>query len=313
MLALLLFFISASPASSVELGSFPELFKAEVEGGDIWDELKAGHYKYAIKLTEDLFFQEVKQALNDEKLIPTIVSKLAEELQKILSDATLTEPEKKEAIFGVVTQSLENYSSVSAGELNLMLKHSIEYGATRFVWDKKTEVDTCDGGTFYWSCRNLSCSEGEWAYHSWTDYVYKVPDYYLYRVINGQSTLLTKLKGSRSVTRNTLVIGESAWDSVKSAYNYYNAQNPYDVDSTQAAWVDLNSDYRNIGDALSYKVVADNSPYKLGDCGSSETYTSLAFLDADGDGKVDFIPQSVYDELWMKNNAWFIPVITLLN
>ena len=73
----------------------------------------------------------------------------------------------------------------------------------------------------------------------------------------------------------------------------------------------MRSDLRMVGSTLQYRVVSDDGPYRLGNCGSSRRHDTTAFFDQDGDGRADFIPNSVYSEHWGKANAWLIPVITL--
>jgi hypothetical protein len=77
-------------------------------------------------------------------------------------------------------------------------------------------------------------------------------------------------------------------------------------------WYDYFSDYRNKGQTLSYKVVADDSAYKFGKCGSINRYESISIGDINGDGKLDFIPNSEYAKYFGRHYGWLIPIISLL-
>lgn len=291
-----------------DLGGEP--YQRDISFGAIKDAFFSGNFVYGTKLIQDLAYREIRQKLNDEKLIPTIVAELAKKIEKILSDSAKTDAIKSEEIVTLIESSLGKYESAAQGDLAISLKHSIDYGVTKVIWDKKVETDRCEGGAAGFVCYERyqgQCTNSSWTVTKWTDYVQKVPDYYLYRVVDGQDTLLTKLAGRQEIHRESLDFSANPFSSLWSIIRYDDTYS-FDVDGSKAIWYDFNSDYRNKGQTLSYKVVADNGPYKFGDCGTSERYETAATADSNGDGKMDFIPDSEYQ----KRNAWLVPVIALL-
>jgi hypothetical protein len=319
--ALVMFFIPLNSQASEQLPDLGEPYDIEIQNDWIIDAILDANFKSAAKLIQERIYQELKQRLYDEKTIAIIVSRLAQELEKILNDPNKTDAQKGEDIIMLINASMEDYKSTPEGNLNLEFKHSIEYGVTRLTWDKKIETDTCKTyyaemtctdwyGSLCWGWED-GCSCSYSGYYK-TEYVKKEPDYYIYRIINNQETLITKLLGNRQIKTKTISFSEDIWDTAKSIYDF-TQDVEFDVGNDKAFFYDMNSDYRNVGDSFSYKVVTDNSPYKYGNCGSSESYVTISSPDSDANGRMDFIPDSEYAKYFGKYYGWLIPVITMLN
>ena len=301
-------------ADTIDPQSIEEWLNPTVSYEDIWDAIRDGDVAYTLKLAGDLVYQKLRQTLNDEKKLPVIVGKAVEGLQAILDDDSKTDETKADEVAALIDSMLAPYESEPTGQLNLTLRHALDTGVTRLTWDRAIEVDDCsvyvltamyceDDYGFYYQCGY------DYVYQE--KYVYKQPDYYIYREVNGQEKLVTKLVGDQQISSNTLFDTSNPWKTAKGIYNFYN--NNIDVDDSRAFFYDLNADVRNAGDTLSYRIVADNNAQQAGDCGTSEIKTSIVTADADGDGRMDYIPDAEYQALFGKYYGWLVPVITILS
>jgi len=298
-------------ADDVDTQTLEEWINPTIYYRDIWDAIKSGDIAYAKKLTGDIIYQELRQTLNDEKRLSVIVEKATEALLAVLNDNSKTDETKADEIAVLIDSMLASYESAPTGQLNLTFKHALEMGVTRLTWDRMIEVDNCSGYSVTTYC-DFDSNGVYGCYNSyvWTEtYVYKQPDYYIYRIVNGQERLITRLVGLRQVQSNTIFDTSSPWKTAKGVYNLYNHDTG--IDESRAFFYDLNADVRNVGDTLAYKVVADNNPQQARKCGTSEVWRSTATADIDGDGKMDYIPDSEYQALFGKYYGWFIPVITM--
>ncbi len=300
-----------------DLPDLPEPVPIEINEQDIVDALLDGNFSYAINQIENILLQNTYQKLADEKYIAKLVIRLAEKLKEVINDESKTDRKKKEDILRIIDQSMSSHASSPNGDLNLAFKHSIEYGVTRLQWDHNIVVDSCEGVFCGFVCETWTpengCTTYSWQCEYWTDYIKRVPDFYIYRQVDGVESLITKLKGSKFSQRHVnLSISSNVFNSIKSIYEYYTDNFEIDVPDGKAFWYDFNSDYRNVGESLSYRVVADNTPYLSDTCNTRVTKQSTSSVDSDGDGKADFIPQSEYDALFGKYYGWLVPVITLM-
>jgi hypothetical protein len=293
--------LSRTAAAYVNLPDLPAPYPSVIQPDQILDAYRQGEFGYGWRLLRDFAYQEIRQALNDEKLIPSLVVKAAGKLQEILNDPGKTERQKGQEVLKEIELSMEPYESAPAGGLGLSLKHSIEYGVTRLSWSHRREVDECRGGFCGWRavCYTDSwgvyrCDGREWYCDAWIDYVLKEPDYTVYRTVNGQETPVTKLKGRQVVHRESIRLSGDLWKTIKSILDA-DWGFEFRLGSDKAFIHDPLSDHRNVGDSLAYRVVSNNSAYRLGQCGSSETHTSTATADQDADGRMDFIPSEAYD------------------
>jgi len=310
-IAVLLLLLPLWTHADVLLPDLPEPYQAEITYGDIWNAFLNAEFAYATRLLTDKVYQELMQALNNEKKIAVLLQKLAQKLAPLLNDPNKSNAEKGQAIVKEIEMSLEPYESAPVGDLNLAFKHSIEYGVTRLTWDKKVTVDECPGALCQWQCDCdpfFGCSNCVWSCRTWKDYVRKEPDYYIYRILNGQEKLITKLKGRREIHRESITFSADVWSTIKSAYDF-DRDFRFGVDDSKAFFHDLNSDYRNQGQSLAYRVVADNSPYRFGNCGVSETFSSTGWVDQNADGRIDFIPPEGYARYFGKYFGWLIPTL----
>lgn len=278
--------------------SYPDIVKA------VWQ----GNYEYAKKMITTAIYREIRQKLNDEKFIRVILAKLQDELNKIFDDPSKTNEQKGIEIMKLIESTLSQYKSTKIGALNVMLEHSIEYGVTRITWDDKVAIDTCKEWYLQTVCEGGTCRT------TWVEttlFIRKTPDYSVYRILGGKETLLTKLKGYRDISGKTFSVSSNVWGTLKSAYKYFNYE--MNIEPGRGVWFDYNSDYRNKGQTLSYKIVSDDVPYGLGgSCTTDHSYTSIAHQDINGDGKADYIPETEYAKYFGKYYGWLIPTILLL-
>jgi len=297
-----------------------EPFDQEINFNAIRSAFSSGNYDMAFNLSIELAYEKARQALLDKKNLKIIIRKLAEGLQELINNPNMTNEEKGEEVARMIAASLEPYEYVVSDQLNTSIKHSIEYGTTFLTWDDKTEFSKCYGLYVksvmktvcdYWGCHD------EWVdvYEYRDEYLTQVPDYYIYRIVDGEQKLISKIKGYKNVSFKTYGLSpEDGWSGLaKNAFDYFRNTPEANVEEGRLFWFDLHADIRNMGETLSYRVEADLKPYRGVDCGSKNKYASTIVADSDGDGKMDYIPESAYQKYFGKYYGWLVPVITLLN
>lgn len=134
---------TTATADVVDPQTLEEWINPTVHYEDIWNAIKGGDVDYAVKLTGDLIYQELRQTLNDEKRLSVIVEKATEALLAVLNDNTKTDETKADEIAVLIDSMLAPYESNPTGQLNLTFKHALETGVTRLTWDRMIEVDDC--------------------------------------------------------------------------------------------------------------------------------------------------------------------------
>lgn len=294
--------------AAIELPDLGEPVPPKVSYPDIVKAIWQGNYEYAKKLIATAIYKEIRQKLNDEKFITVVMERLQNELNKIFSDPSKTNEQKGIDIMKLIEGTLSQYKSTKTGNLNVMLEHSVEYGVTRVTWDDKVAIDKCKEWVTQYYCDTRGCTLTG---YETTIFVRKTPDYYVYRILGGKETLLTKLEGHADESEQTLSVSGNVWGTVKSAYKYFNYE--MNIDQGRSVWFDFNSDYRNKGQTLSYKIVSDDAPYGLGGtCTTKHNYISIAHQDTNGDGKADYIPETEYAKYFGKYYGWLVPTILLL-
>lgn len=297
--------------AEINLPDLPEPYNTTINPAQIFDALRQGMLANAYELTIDLAIQTIRQQLFTEKGIAVNLKKLAELLASILNNPATSDQQKADDIFTTIDNSLEPYQSTPTGSLNLSLRHTIEYGATRLEWNRKTKYDSCNGALCQTSC-DIYAGEMICSYYCtyWTDYVTREPDYFLYRNVSGVEKLIVKLPGSRIVQRNSFGIGPDIGTDILNAYRYYERIPKFPIQNGQAMWYDIHADYRNKGETLTYRVVANDLSTKYGNCGNSHNYSTVVTADADGDGLMDYIPADAYAKYFGKYYGWLIPLLS---
>lgn len=274
---------------------------SDIRYQDILSAAKAGNLEYAYRLLEDAVYARLKSEIYDAKRLAVNVDKLLSLVDKIVNDPSATEEEKSAALIRALDNALIEAPSAPTGSLAIVMKHAPEYGVVRLEWDRMVEVDECKGGMYM-------TRDGVTWWEAWIDYVTKVPDYYIYRVVDGQEALLATLRGSQIISRESVTI--TKWADLWDLYKMLTTE--FSVDQSKAFWFDYDADMRTGGTTLSYKVIADNSAYKYGRCGTSESYVSTAVFDGDGDGYADFVPKREYAVYFGKYYGWLVPVVSLM-
>ncbi len=301
--------------AAYDVSWLPPPYPYSISSGNIKDAILNGNIEYALRLVKDKAYQELYKKLSDERQVAELVKKLAEKLEKELNDDAKTNEEKSVAVLQIIEESMEPYKSTPKGEINLSLQHSISSGVTRIEWDKMIEVDVCKSRYIGLECSydQYGIQQCSYTFKYKDEYVTKIPDYYIYKIVNGNTSLITKINGVRSVSANSISIGSNI-DGFKLLKEFYDFKK-YDIPNinTDKAFVyDPWSDIKNQGDTVSYRVLTDNAPYRYGDCGTSESYSVTAAFDTNGDGHADFIPDSVYDSYRAQAFSWMVPVLNLL-
>ncbi len=292
---------------------------------EIWSAIKDGNINLAVNLIENKVLEEFRKKLGSESKIKHEIAvwlkngggqEIVDELNKILNDRSKSEEEKALDISEIIESTLSLYESQMKGSHRMKIQHSIGLGVTRLTWDQKEEVDSCQGGGIQCTGTfgdSFGGSSYRCNYTYWTDYVLKIPDYYIYKIVNGESKLLRKYKGFSSVSRNRISVSSNdPWASLAEGLYAYDKFDKVQISQGRRYFDDMFSNLYDKGDSIAYKIVSDNSPYKGKYCGSSERITSSVALDSNGDYFVDFIPKKEYAKFRKEFYPWLVPIIYLL-
>jgi len=307
---------------AVQAQGFPEseLYPQEISGSQILDAIESGQWWYSLRLIEDGVVDYLHSEGAKKRFAQFIKNKAVPELQRLFNRTDLSDEQKKEEAKRLVEQSILPFESTPVGELNVSYKQSLDYGFTRVIWDNKTKVELCEKVILWnpvweeqWKCDDYGNCYWTW---DWTWYLMyekfigtRQPDYYIYRVVNGQDHLLTVLKGKLTNVVESATISPDLWKSLTSVYQF--TQDSQVNLPTRAFFDDFNELKLNTGDRVSYKVISDISPYTGSYCSSTEKYSTTASLDADGDGRADFVPSIEYSKRLPA--TWLPAVFDVLN
>jgi hypothetical protein len=127
--------------------------------------------------------------------------------------------------------------------------------------------------------------------------------------VSGVEKLIAKIPGNQIVQRNSFGIGPNIGTDILNAYNYYKKIPKFPIQNGRTMWYDIHADYRNKGETLAYHVVSDDSSTKYGNCGNRHNYDTVTIADADGDGRMDYIPTEGYAKYFGKYYGWLTPLL----
>ena len=316
MIACLLILVSTHTYADVwdEVPPVPIPAPAQVSVDDLKTAIKDLNFEHALRILQDLAVQKYHELLTN----PDSLQKLVDKLKNVLEDDSKSDVEKKDTVLTMINESMGEFKSEPSGSANLALKYSIDYGVSRLEWDNNVVIDKCSGNFVGWECLEwgydyqgyYGCLNDRYSARYWEDHVLRIPDYHIYKLINGVEEAVTKIQGTRSVQRNQVSVStDDNWvNIIKQAYDFSEFE-PIKAPEGKVVWLDINAGYRNQGDTVAYRVEIDNSSTKYGSCGGNLTKDGTSILDGNGDGRVDFIPASEYPS---SVAAWLIPINHLL-
>lgn len=273
------------------------------------------------RLAKDAALAYARDQILHNANLPYIGGQLAMRLRAIIDDPAKPPLQKYDELLQLTDNSLEPTKSPASGVLNVTLQHSIELGVTRLEWDDKARTGSQSGGQVTTNCvgwtGQMSCTES--ASYS-TCFYRSQPEYYIYRVVNGQETLITRIQGSLvssgdvGITFNDSLF-QSAWSAAKYYYTVQLSGKYPDVKPGRAFFYDFQADLREPGTTLSYKVISSDdffvSPYVCG-ARTGKTYTATVVSDGNGDGRMDYLPAADYAKYAGKYTSWLPAVLGVL-
>lgn len=291
---------------------WPPIVDTPLAPADILNELSHRNYQAAWRIAKDLAIIQARQQVHNYFNSKVRMTKLAADLNKIIDDPSKTDVQKEDDLLQVTDASLEPTISARSGVLNVTMQHSIELGVTRIEWDDKVRLGSCSGGGVATSC---SSTAGVWSCNASGNYstvYYKSqPDYAIYRIVNGQETVITRIKGALqnsgspalSLTDN---LWKTGWSFAKAYYSSLNK--PYrDVVPGRAFFYDFNADMHEPGQTLQYKVVTHDDwllPPSVCGAGTGGTTTTTVTADGDGNGRMDYLTNADYAKFFKKYYSW---------
>lgn len=324
-LCLLFLILSASTAhaqifSPLPPEVWPDIIDTPPTPDSIIIQIRQHNYDAAWRMAKDLAIITARQQVHNYFNSKVQMTRLAATLNKIIDDPAKSDTEKKDELLNLTDASLEPTVSSPAGELNLTMQHSIELGVTRLEWDDRVRHGSCSGGYVSTSCTGYgssswNCSGGA----TYSTVFYKSqPDYIIYRIVNGQEKVITRIRGymANSGTQN-LSITPNFWNSVWATAKYYYNQVkgvPYrDVVPGRAFFYDFNADLHNPGDTLQYKVVTHDDwflPPSVCGAGTGSNHTTTVTADGDGNGRMDYLSSADYAKFFKKYYGWLPGLIS---
>lgn len=305
--------LSFSSNSIADLPELNEPWHPEIPLSSIWNSFTDGNFTQAWKMLNNEIYRRAKEVWQDEKTWASATKFAANQLEKLLNQPNKSEEEIGADIANLIASTIEPYSTQEYGSLNIKIEHSIMFETTFISWNHLIQTDS--GPYITSNCvfefdpvlnYNVQICTGSIG----KEYLTQYPDYSLYRVVNGVETLITKIKGESLYSLQEIRIGTGLLDFFKDAKKYKEFYDEFGVEQNRLVWEDPKAGDRNQGETLSYKIVADNSAYKIGDLGHSNSWEGFVDADTDGDRKMDYIPTSVYSTIWVRQNPWFVPIIT---
>lgn len=271
-----------------------------VDPGTIISPIENGALNAATQLATDATLQQTDQELYSQKKLAINVTMHSNELQSILNESGASNTQKSYDILKLFTNEVMATASSPSGNANLIVKHVPEFGAAELVWDSHViNNSTC----IVWVV-SYSTSSGWGGSYEKHYNMRRIPDYKVYRIVNGTEELVEHIPGISDYADNP-------WVTYANNAESYSGFNPGFDPSTQAFAIDWRSDYRNKDTTLAYKVVVDNSDTSTTCTGGSNSWTSTVTVDSNNDGLMDFIPSEEYQKFFGKYNAWFVPVLLL--
>jgi hypothetical protein len=308
---------------------WPQVVGAPYTVNDIWQWIRDRNFEALKRLATDQIIKYGRDQVESYAKGQIKSTALARRINFILEDPIMTPGQKYDALIQFTDNSFEAHSSAPSGLLNVTLKHSVELGVTRLEWDDRVRngsqssyhaTGTCSGTT-----SGMSCNFGG----SYSKYYYRSqPDYFIYRIVNGQETLITVLRGSMysspssgfQVSPNLF---NSAWNAAK--YYYTNvAHGTYpDAVPGRAFFYDFQAELRPPGSTLAYRVDTfddwlfpvfdsdgDGNPDST-ECGAATggRHTTTVTADANGDGRMDYLTDADYSKYFGKYSGWLPAVI----
>jgi hypothetical protein len=308
---------------------WPPVVGAPVSVNDIWLWIRDRNYAALWRLAKDQAIKAARDEVQRQLKGQIKSAKLAARINLVLEDPIMTLSQKYDALIQFTDSSFETNGSAPSGLLNVTLKHSIELGVTRLEWDDKVRdgsqseyraTGECSGTTTSMNCR--------WGGRYSRCYYRSQPDYYIYRIVNGEQTLITALRGSMYSSPNSgFQFNAKLWDLAWNAAKYYytdvlHGTYPNPVPG-RAFFYDFQAELRPPGSTLSYRVdtfddwlfpVFDSDGDGFGDavaCGAAtgRLNTTTVTADANGDGRMDYLTAADYSRYWGKYMGWLPGVI----
>ncbi|WP_165857013.1 hypothetical protein [Marinobacter sp. JSM 1782161] len=281
--------------------SASEKYDADYDVEDYFDALIDAGLQRALEMAEEQIREQLVVKITDpderEKVLYRLSSKAVEKIEDVINDDSKSDSEKAEGVTDKIASSMPEYDSGQSGSLNVSLRYSPEFLTTEVSWDRKIEYLDCDEWKVEMDCDTDpqtgldNCSYD--GFYEKVEYTVE-PAYKLFRVVDGNRQLMTKINGQR-------IRGEVEWstkpsDWVKKIQDMLEGSGNKYVEVGRAAHFDFDGDIREPGTTLSYVVEAD--PSSVWDnssfCDSSHSYTAAADFDSDADGYADFMPRSEY-------------------
>lgn len=276
-------------------------YESSYDAGDYFDAILNAGLMRALEMAEEQLREELVSVLTDpkerERLLHRLSSKAIEKIADIVNDDGKSDRAKAESVTNVIAKSMLDYDSGQVGSLDLSLRYSPQFLATEISWGRKVEHLSCDEWKVTMDCDFDSftgfyeCKYG--GYYADVEYTVE-PAYKIYRVVNGNRKLMTRINGQRLPGKVSWSTKPSEW--VNQIKNLLESSDNRYAGLGRAVHYDFDGDIREKGATLSYVVEADPSSVwnESTFCDSARSYGSTADFDSNGDGYADFIPKSGY-------------------
>lgn len=322
-ICLLIFLVHAAPAKSQILSPVPpDVWPSQIDGplspALVIVLIRDRNFAALWRLAKDAALAYARDQILHNAKLPYMGGQLAMRLRAIIDDPAKTPVQKLDELLQLTDNSLEPTKSAPSGTLNVTLQHSIELGVTRLEWDDKARSGSQSGGMVTTNCvgwtTSMSCTGGG---SFSTCYYRSQPQYFIYRVVNGQETLITKLPGSLVSSGDFSIVlpdslFQSAWSIAKDYYTLELSGKYPDVKPGRAFFYDFQPDLREPGTTLSYKIISsDDFLVNPNVCGArtGKTYTTTIVADGNGDSRMDYLPAADYAKYVGKYTSWLPGVL----
>ncbi len=293
-------------------------FPIRIYMSDLYNDLKSSNFDYLYSM----FNLSKVDYITDNGKLKDIIMKYnpnptydnPEEVLEFLRTSASEDTREKKRMLAAefINSALYRSPIVGTSPLELELKHSNVFGSTMLLW-KRTDFDlaTCFklhlSGYYHYYETNPSEA---YSYDAKLEVLlYKAqPDYRIYRVVNGQRTLI---KSIRPQAIRYLGAGVDLDEfkfiypkpkvniNLSEMYDFY-----FNFNGGNVMFIDHFSEYYvKKGDEVSY-IIEAFTDYPSDCYGNDFHHSSEVYLDSNADGFVDFAPRKGYE--------WLVPVLSFL-
>ena len=250
--------------------------------------------------------EQLKKYVCDEEWKVARLKQLGEFLNDIFEDKNLTRNQKSAKVAAEIEEDIID-SPITSEPLGFGVGYSLRYSVARIHFNNMISFRSCGGvetQTSIWYNSATGKHELNVDVNTIRDLVYTEPSFKVYRVVDGVDQLVASVIGIQRATRHNLVqfqVNNSngfimKWAATIDGMYKFTKGGPKAAKFKDGEIViyDFDADLRPASSTLEYRIdLHMRGGHK---CPKAANFAAQVDMDRDGDGRIDFVPDSVYDE-----------------